>query len=161
MDYSPPGSSVQQISQARLLEWVAISFSRKLRIHQTKRKSNLLNGRAYMQIIYLRDEYPKFVKNSWFNRKKKSQSEKQKNKTTPNLKFLRSACVLSHFSCVRLFATLQTAAHQASPSMRSSGKNTGMACHFLLQGIFLTQESTCMSGLLHWQASSLPLVPPG
>ena len=73
--------------------------------------------------------------------KKKSQSKKQKNKTTPNLKFLRSACVLSHFSCVRLFATLQTAAHQASPSMRSSGKNTGMACHFLLQGIFLTQES--------------------
>ena len=27
MDYSPPGSSVQGISQARILEWVAISFS--------------------------------------------------------------------------------------------------------------------------------------
>jgi len=28
MDYSPPGSSVHGISQARTLEWVAISFSR-------------------------------------------------------------------------------------------------------------------------------------
>ena len=28
MDYSPPGSSVYGISQARTLEWVAISFSR-------------------------------------------------------------------------------------------------------------------------------------
>ena len=28
MDYSPPGSSVQGILQARILDWVAISFSR-------------------------------------------------------------------------------------------------------------------------------------
>ena len=28
MDYSPPGSSIHGLSQARLLEWVAISFSR-------------------------------------------------------------------------------------------------------------------------------------
>ena len=28
MDYSPPGSSVYGISQAKILEWVAISFSR-------------------------------------------------------------------------------------------------------------------------------------
>ena len=28
MDYSPPGSSVQGILQARILQWVAISFSR-------------------------------------------------------------------------------------------------------------------------------------
>ena len=27
-DYSPPGSSVHGILQARILEWVAISFSR-------------------------------------------------------------------------------------------------------------------------------------
>ena len=29
MDYSPPGSSVHGILQARILEWVAISFSRR------------------------------------------------------------------------------------------------------------------------------------
>ena len=28
MDCSPPGSSVHRISQAKILEWVAISFSR-------------------------------------------------------------------------------------------------------------------------------------
>ena len=28
MDYSPPGSSVHGVSQARILEWVAISFYR-------------------------------------------------------------------------------------------------------------------------------------
>ena len=28
MDYSPPGSSVHGILQARIFEWVAISFSR-------------------------------------------------------------------------------------------------------------------------------------
>ena len=35
------------------------------------------------------------------------------------------------------------------------GKNTGVGCHFLLQGIFLTQGSN--PGLLHWQADSSPL----
>ena len=29
MDYSPPGSSVHGISQARILEWIAISFFRE------------------------------------------------------------------------------------------------------------------------------------
>ena len=36
-----------------------------------------------------------------------------------------------------------------------------MACHALLQGIFLTQESNPhLRHLLHWQVGSLPLVPP-
>ena len=34
------------------------------------------------------------------------------------------------------------------------GKNTGVGCHFLLPGIFPTQESN--PRLLHWQANSLP-----
>ena len=34
-----------------------------------------------------------------------------------------------------------------------SGKNTGVGCHFLLQGIFLTQQSNLhLLQLLHWQA---------
>ena len=33
------------------------------------------------------------------------------------------------------------------------GKSTGVSCHFLLQGIFLTQGSNaCLLRLLHWQA---------
>ena len=39
------------------------------------------------------------------------------------------------------------------------GKNTGIRCHFLLQGTFLTQGLN--THLLHWQADSLPLVSPG
>ena len=47
--------------------------------------------------------------------------------------------VLSHFSHVQLFVTLWTVAHQAPLSRGFPGKNTGVGCHFLLQGIFLTQ----------------------
>ena len=41
--------------------------------------------------------------------------------------------LLSLFSCVRLCATLETAAHQAPRPWDSPGKNTGVGCHFLLQ----------------------------
>ena len=49
--------------------------------------------------------------------------------------------LLSHFSCVCLFVTPQTASHQAPLSMGSPGKNVGVGYHFLLQGIFLAQGS--------------------
>ena len=43
----------------------------------------------------------------------------------------------------------------------SPGKNTGIGCHGLLQGILLTQGSNpCLLNLLHWQMGSLPLAPP-
>ena len=43
----------------------------------------------------------------------------------------------------------------------SPGTNTGVGCHVLLQGIFLTQGSNpCLLHLVHWQAGSLPLAPP-
>ena len=52
------------------------------------------------------------------------------------------------------------------------GKNAGLGCHALLQGIFPTQGSNLLFSLfffpnlrllhlLHWQAGSLLLVPPG
>ena len=41
-------------------------------------------------------------------------------------------------------------------------KKIGEGCHVLLQGIFLTQGSKLhLLHLLHWQAGSLPLAPPG
>ena len=44
----------------------------------------------------------------------------------------------------------------------SPGKSTGVCCHALFQGIFPTQRwSLHLLLLLHWQAGSLPLVPPG
>ena len=39
------------------------------------------------------------------------------------------------------------------------GKNTGVGCHFLLQGIFPTQGSN--QHLLHWQANFFTTVSPG
>ena len=71
--YSPPGSSVHGIFQARLPEWVATSFSRRpsqprdrtwvslmagrgFTIWATERmqwKGNLQNGRKYFQITFL------------------------------------------------------------------------------------------------------------
>ena len=44
----------------------------------------------------------------------------------------------------------------------SPGKNTGVGCHALLRGIFPTQQlNPHLLSLLHGQAGSLPLVPPG
>ena len=54
-------------------------------------------------------------------------------------KMLSSLCMLGHFSYVLLFATLWVVACLCS--WDSPGKNTGVGCHSLLQGIFLTQGS--------------------
>ena len=67
-----------------------------------------------------------------------------------------------HFTCVWLFATPWTVACQTPLYGIFPGKNTGVGCHALLQGIFPTQGlNVCLSCLLHWQAGSLPLAPPG
>ena len=64
-------------------------------------------------------------------------------------------CICSFVS--NSFATPWTVAHQAPLSFL--GKNTGVSCHFLPQGIFSTQGLNRVSclGLLHWQADSFPL----
>ena len=49
--------------------------------------------------------------------------------------------MLSHFSHVRLCATLEMAAHQAPRSLGFSRKNTGVACNFLLQRMKVKRES--------------------
>ena len=71
-------------------------------------------------------------------------------------------CVLSHFSHAQLFVTLWSqrvcgskkgqvcVAHRLLCPRDSSGKNTGVGCHALLQGIFPTQGSNV--DLLHLPA---------
>ena len=69
-------------------------------------------------------------------------------------------CMLSCLSHVRLFATLWTVAPQAPLSMGFSRQEywSGLPIY----RVFLTQESKlCLLCLLHWQVSSLPLVPLG
>ena len=58
--------------------------------------------------------------------------------------------------CVRLLATPWTVACQVPLSMGFPGKNTGVGCHFLLQGIFPTQGMNLhLLHPLHWQGGSL------
>ena len=67
--------------------------------------------------------------------------------------------------CAQSYPTLwnpEAVACQAPLSMRFPRsyywRITGVGCHFLLQGIFPTQESKlCLLCLLHWQVDSLPL----
>ena len=66
--------------------------------------------------------------------------------------FLLLTCLL--LSSVQLLATPWTVACQAPLSMKfSKQEHWSVDCHFLLQGIFLTQgPSLCLQ---HWQAASL------
>ena len=49
--------------------------------------------------------------------------------------------MLSHFSRVRLCVTPRTAATRLPHPWDSSGKNTGVGCHFLLQCMKVKSES--------------------
>ena len=72
------------------------------------------------------------------------------------------ACMLSCFSCVWLCATLWTVACQPPLSVGFSRQEhwSGLPCLSLV--IFPTQGSSPrLLSLLHWQAGSLPLGPPG
>ena len=55
----------------------------------------------------------------------------------------------------------ETVSHKSVKMLRP-GKYTGVGCHALFQGIFLTQGwNPLLLFLLHWQPGSLPLAPPG
>ena len=54
--------------------------------------------------------------------------------TVETLSFIKCACVLSHFSRVRLFATLWTVAHQVSLSMGFSRQEHWSSLPFLVPG---------------------------
>ena len=70
-----------------------------------------------------------------------------------------------HAKLLQLYPTLcdiMDCSCQAPLSVGYSGKNGGVGCHGLLQGIFPTQGSNPqLLYLLHWKAGSLPLAQPG
>ena len=84
---------------------------------------------------------------------------------------LCSMCILPapvcmHAKSLQLSQTLYNTMNGSLPGSSvhwdSPGKNTEVGCHFLLQGIFVTQGSKLhLLHLLPWQLNSLPLVPPG
>ena len=70
-------------------------------------------------------------------------------------------CMLSRFSHVRLFVTLWTIAHQAPLSKGFSGQESWSGLPFPSPGDLPDPGIKPLLCLLHWQAGSLPLVPPG
>ena len=132
IDYNPPGSSVHEILQARILEWVTIPFSR-----------GSSWPRDPTQVFCIADRFFTI----WATRE------------AHNLWCMKVK--VKSLSCVQLFATPWTieSARLLCP-WNSPGKNTGVGSHSLLQGIFLTQGSK--PGLLYCrgspalQAESLP-----
>ena len=103
MDCSSPGFSTPGILQARILGWGVMPSSRGST--QTRDRTCV----SYVcciggQVLY--------------------------NYRHPRSPALCLCCVLSHFSCVQLFATLQTVAHQAPLSMGFSSQEyqSGLPC---------------------------------
>ena len=70
-----------------------------------------------------------------------------------------STCGLCAQACLTLLGPHGLWPTGSSVHEDSPGKNTGVGCPFLLQGIFPTQGLN--PSLLHWQTDSLPLAPPG
>ena len=69
-------------------------------------------------------------------------------------------CAKSLQLCPTLCDPMDCSPPGSSAHGDSPGKNTGVGCHALLQGIFVTQESNpSLLHLLHWQAGSLSLAP--
>ena len=56
-----------------------------------------------------------------------------------------------NYMCAQLCLTLCDLMNYSLPG-HFPGKNIGLGCHFLLQGIFMTQGSNLH--LLHWQGNS-------
>ena len=125
MDYSLPRSSVHGISWARLLEWVAISFSSQLPYHRRK-DENLGHGWICVRVLsvwwivtvisscFLASSSLKWFSNTWV-----VSWENYKCFIVSDMIFVTFVVVqlLSH---VRLFVTPWTAAHQASLSFTIS-----------------------------------------
>ena len=70
-----------------------------------------------------------------------------------------NVCLLVAQSCPTLLDPVDCSPPGSSVHGDSPGRNTGVRCHAVLQGIFLTQESN--PGLPALQADSLPSEPPG
>ena len=112
MDCSTPGSSVCEIFQARVLEWVAISFFRGSSQPRDQTWVSCIAGRCFT--IWAIREVPYVC-----------------------LLLL----LLSHFSRVQPCATHRRQPTRLPHPWDSPGKNTGVDCHLLFQCIKVKSES--------------------
>ena len=136
----------------------------------TKSRTRLIDSRATLQSVMIYQSWAEWVPHSPHpNHSPVAEvepvlsggwgAEEREGCATCGVALPRWCEMLSHFSCVWLFAILWTV---ACPSplcpWDSPGNCTGVGSHFLLQGIFPTQElNLSLLLLLHWQVGSLPL----
>ena len=114
MDYSLPGSSVHRIFQARILEWVAISFSRGSSWPRDQTQVSHIVGRCFT--LWARDTDIFHAKMGTVKDRNgmdltKAEDVKKRWQEYTERKKEKS------LSCIWLFATPWTAASQAPPSM--------------------------------------------
>ena len=115
MDCSTPGSSVREIFQARVLEWVAISFFRGSSQPRDQTWVSYIAGRFFT--IWALQKVPCVCL------------------------LLLLLLLLSHFSHVGPCATHRRQPTRLPHPWDSPGKNTGGGCHLLLQCIKVKSES--------------------
>ena len=128
MDCSLLGSSVHGISQARILKWVAISFS-----------SGSSQPRDWTQSCYCM-----WILYHWAPGKPETWiTYGEIEAKTGGEAMISSAkeCKVKLLSCVRLFATPWTIAYHTPPSMGFSRREPWSGLPFPSQRIFLTQGS--------------------
>ena len=113
MDCSPPGCSVHKISQARRLEWVAISFSRE---------SSQMRDQTHVFCI------GSWILSHWVTGEASICMRSLGNPDRLTLEFI--LCLVAQ-SCLTLLLC----------PWNSPGRNTGVGCHALFHGIFPTQGS--------------------
>ena len=73
------------------------------------------------------------------------------------IEYTSSCCHLVNKSCMTLLCPFGLQCTSLLCPWDFPGENTGVGCHFLPQGILLTQGSN--PHLLHWQKNSLPRSP--
>ena len=125
MDCSPPGSSVHGILQAKILEWVANSFSRG------SCSCSLVNSETWIL-----SPWPEFC--TWVL---------LQFQTAQMPSIVEGKC--QSLSCVWFYDPMDCSLPGSSLYGIFPGKNTGVGCHFLLWRIFPTQGSNL--GLLHYR----------
>ena len=156
IDGSPSGSPVPGILQARTLEWVAISFSNawkwKVKVKSLSRVQLLGTPwtaayQAPPSMRFPRQEYWSGVPlpSPWYTL--------ENDKNSVPLLSLRCWCLVTK-SCLTLCDPMDCSPPGSSVHGISQARTlTGVGCHFLLQGIFLTQGPVSPA----LEAASLPL----
>jgi len=157
MDSSPPGSSGHGILQARILEWVSISFSRRSSWPRDRTLISCISwiGSKFFTIWATRETHVcMYVISTYLC--------VYAYIYVCIYKYNIFVCVYAVCLVTKLCPILCNPIDCSLPRLLCPwdfpGKNTGVGCHFLLQGIFPTWAlNPCLLRLLHWQADSLPL----